>query len=230
MKAAATSSIRHSSDRHGTEIIAMAVGAIIVWFGLGLQFGLMLSNHPNTSTGEAIVRFFSFFTILTNIIVALGFTFPLLIPRSAMGTFFAGAAARGATAVYIVTVGVTYSILLRHLYHLQGWAKLADMIVHDVVPLFYFGYWLLFALKYGLRWKDAAIWLIYPLAYLVYTLVRGAFYGWYPYPFIDVTTLGYKQVLINAAALTVAAFTLGLLVVAIARWSSGSATATQAAE
>lgn len=199
------------------ERTASAAGAVLAWAGLGLQFGLMLGHHPDVPTGEAIVRFFSFFTILTNMLAALSFTLPLLAPASRPGRFFSGASARGAIAVYIVIVAVTYSLLLRHLFHLQGWARLADELVHDIVPVFYVGHWLLFAPKSGLRWKDAVNWLLYPLAYMVYTLLRGAFAGWYPYPFVNVIELGYQRVLLHAAIFVIVFFGLGLLVVAIGR-------------
>ncbi|MFZ5976285.1 MULTISPECIES: Pr6Pr family membrane protein [unclassified Hydrotalea] len=33
-------------------------------------------------------------------------------------------------------------------------------------------------------------WLIYPLLYLVYILIRGSFSGFYPYPFVNVLQIG----------------------------------------
>ena len=54
-----------------------------------------------------------------------------------------------------------------------------------------------------LRWRDMGWWLIYPIAYLAFTLVQGPRVGWYPYPFIDVNAHGYAQIAINSAALFV---------------------------
>jgi hypothetical protein len=48
-----------------------------------------------------------------------------------------------------------------------------------------------------------AAWLVYPLAWFVYTLARGAIVDWYPYPFVDVSELGYQAVLARAVALGV---------------------------
>jgi hypothetical protein len=50
------------------------------------------------------------------------------------------------------------------------------------------------------RWTVLA-WLAYPLAWLAYTLARGAQVDWYPYPFVDVSELGYGGVLVRAVAL-----------------------------
>jgi hypothetical protein len=198
------------------EQLAMSFGALIGITGIALQFYYML-QVPDISRIEAVVRFFSFFTILTNLLVTFGYCFPLLLPESRSGRWFAGASARGATLVYIVVVGAVYNLLLRQLYHPVGWAKVADVLVHDAAPIFYIIFWVAFAAKSGLRWMDAAHWLLYPLAYLAYTLARGAIVHFYPYPFVDVMALGYLRVLVNAAGLTVLFWVLGLIVVMIAR-------------
>jgi hypothetical protein len=57
----------------------------------------------------------------------------------------------------------------------------------------------------------------YPLAYLIWTLVHGAVTGWYPYPFIDVTDLGYPRVLINIAGLVLAFLVIEAALVGLSR-------------
>jgi hypothetical protein len=209
------------------EKIVLATGALIGWLGIALQFHVLMQNHVGISTTEAVVRFFSFFTILTNLFVAAGYTFPLLAPASAPGRYFASASARGSAAVYIVVVGAVYTLLLSQLYHPHGWAKFADVLVHDVAPVFYIIYWFIFASKEDLRWKDSILWLGYPLGYLVWTLLRGALVSSYPYPFMDVTTLGYKRMLFNAVILTVIFLALGFIVILIARFMTPVSTPVQ---
>ena len=60
-------------------------------------------------------------------------------------------------------------------------------------------------------------WLVYPVAYLVYTMVRGRIVGTYPYPFLNVSTLGYLQALANAMVLLVVFLGIGALIIAISR-------------
>ncbi len=177
-----------------------------------------------------IVSYFSFFTILSNLIVTLTLTFALLTPNSGWGSFFSRASVQAAAAVYIVVVGACYSLLLRHLWNPQGAQKLADVLLHDGMPVIYALYWVVFAPKQGLRWKDAAVWLSYPGIYLVYILSRGALTGLYPYPFIDVSELGYPRMLVNAAGLLVVFLALGLLVVAFGRWRAGNSQVEPARE
>lgn len=203
------------------EIAALVLGALIGVAGIGLQFHFMM-QVPGLSTAEAVIRFFSYFTILTNLLVLCGYIFPLLIPASRPGRFFSRAPMRGATLLYIVIVGIVYAVLLRNLYHPAGWAKVADALVHDIAPVYYALFWLVFAEKSGLRSKYAVQWLVYPLVYLAYTLLRGVFVGWYPYPFIDVNVLGYARTLVNVAALTLVFLISGFIVIASGKWLSGS--------
>ena len=57
----------------------------------------------------------------------------------------------------------------------------------------------------------------FPLVYVTYWLLRGPIMGYYPYPFLDVTKLGYPQVFTNSAMLLVAFVVLALVLVAVDR-------------
>jgi hypothetical protein len=56
--------------------------------------------------------------------------------------------------------------------------------------------------------QTALVWLVYPLAWFAYTLIRGSVADWYPYPFVDVSRHGYGGVLLQALVFT-AAFAVG---------------------
>jgi hypothetical protein len=57
----------------------------------------------------------------------------------------------------------------------------------------------------------------FPLAYLAWTLLHGAASGWYPYPFLDVSELGYPRALINIVGLALAFLALEIALVGIGR-------------
>ncbi len=175
----------------------LAVGfAVIAWFAIIMQYVLMLENSV-ISVGEATIRFFSFFTILTNILVAVYFSFQVFgakHPKSWVhrpGTLTA-------LTVYITVVGLGYQILLRHLWNPAGLQWLVDELLHSVIPVLVILYWYLHEPIAAVLFKRIIIWLLYPFVYLIYILLRGSISGFYPYPFVNVTNLGLAQVLINS--------------------------------
>lgn len=54
-----------------------------------------------------------------------------------------------------------------------------------VMPLAVLADWLYEPPESTVRMRRVGYWLIYPLVYLVYTLVRGSIVGFYPYPFLN---------------------------------------------
>src|SRR4029077_4825839 len=158
--------------------------ASLAWFAILLQYYLTVTK-PGAPFIEATVRYFSFFTVLTNILVALALMLPWLAPDSTLGRFFTRPSVRTATLTYIIIVAVIYHYLLAKLWNPQGWQLLADTIEQVVTPGLYVIDWVLFVPKGTIRWRSAFVWLVYPLVYAAYSLVHGAVTGFYPYPFIN---------------------------------------------
>ena len=121
---------------------------------------------------------------------------------------------RLAGLIGIAVTGIVYHLVLRSLYDITGAAHVADLLLHTATPLLAVIGWLAFGPR-GLIDVRTALWaLVYPAAYLVFTLVRGPFAGFYPYPFVDVRIHGYGVVLLNSLA--VAALFLALAFGALA--------------
>jgi hypothetical protein len=179
--------------------LALTFGALLGWFAVALQLYLIIVNNSFSAT-EALARFFTFFTILTNMLVALCLTILFIRPGNG---FFARSGTQAAIAAYITVVGVVYNIILRALWAPQGWQLIVNELLHSVMPVYFIIYWLVFSPKTGLQWKNILAWLVFPLAYLVLIMIRGALSGWYPYPFVDVATLGYAKVMVNSAGMMV---------------------------
>ena len=98
----------------------------------------------------------------------------------------------------------------------QGLQAIVDELLHSVIPVLALIYWLLYAPKNKLQWKDILPWLIYPLLYIIYILLRGSGSGFYPYPFIDQKVLGLSKVLANAAWITLLFIIISFFFVALA--------------
>ncbi len=194
----------------------LVIGALTTWLAVLLQLYLIIVNRQ-ASVGETIVRFFSFFTILTNILVALCFIFLLLPAKSALNIFFSKPNVLSAVTVYITVVGLVYNVILRFLWAPQGLQMIVDELLHSVVPIIFILYWSLFVPKENLKWKDAFPWLIYPAGYLIFILFRGAFSGFYPYPFVHVNELGYTKVFINCIFLFITFLVLSFLLIWISK-------------
>lgn len=126
---------------------------------------------------------YSFFTILSNLFAAVVMLLGVFRSVSAQ--------IRGAAVVYMATTGLVYSFLLQGI-DVQTPAY-ANWVLHIIVPVLVVVEWLL-APERTRRWWT---WLAFPLAYLVYSLVRGPIVGWYPYPFLDPRQQGYGGVLVT---------------------------------
>jgi hypothetical protein len=173
--------------------IIMLIGAGVGWAAIIGQFYLIIENRV-VSVPETIVRFFSYFTILTNIIVATCYSVQLINPTSSIGKFWSASKTQAATAVYILVVRIVYNAVLRFLWEPVGAQRIVDELLHTVAPLWYLGYWIFCAPKKGLKWRYAFNWLWVPFIYLVYTMARGAITNNYPYPFMDAYNHGYAKV------------------------------------
>lgn len=194
----------------------LITGTVTGWLALILQFYLIIANRT-ASIPETIIRFFSFFTILTNILTALCFTYMLLKPVSGLGNFFTRAATLTAITVYITVVGLIYNVVLRFLWSPKGLQFPVDELLHSVIPVLFILYWLLFVPKQALKWKEIFRWMIYPALYCIFILIRGAIAGFYPYPFIDVNQLGYTKVVYNTGAMVLVFLVISSLFVGIAK-------------
>ena len=198
----------------------IALATVSGWSGLAIQQYLILYSRwtSEASLLGGLVNFFSFFTVFTNTLVAVVLTYALSVQASRARDFFLQPWVSSGIAVSIAVVGLGYSVLLRHLWHPQGWQFLADELLHDVMPILFLLYWSLCVPKGTLRLKHIGFWVIYPLVYFAYALLRGESLGLYQYPFIDVARLGYPQVFINAGGILMGFVLVSLVVVGLDRW------------
>ncbi len=176
----------------------------------------MIENRV-APVGETTVRFFSFFTILTNLVVAMYFSLQLINSKIPLVDFAKKPGALTAITVYITVVGLVYQIVLRKIWTPTGLQMVVDELLHSVMPLFVIVFWLLFEMKKEVDWKQLPGWLIYPFVYTIYILIRGNFSGFYPYPFVDVDQLGIQTVLINCFFLVAFFVILSAMFVGIAK-------------
>jgi hypothetical protein len=158
------------------------------------------------STAMRLVRFFSFFTIQSNLL-AMG-TAALLAARPDRDGP-AWRVARVAALVGITVTFVVYFVALRPLEHLSGLRWLTNLSFHYVVPLMTIGGWLLFGPRPRIDRASLLKHLAWPVAYLAYVLAFGAATGWYPYPFFNVARVGYPRTFLAALVITLLLLAVG---------------------
>lgn len=167
------------------------------------------------SSDASVANFFSYFTVQSNIfaIGILGFGAAVL-PSGQPKSFNVW---RGAATLYLVVTGIVYALLLSNLPEGPGnLAPWVDVVLHRILPLVMVVDWLADRPKQRIPIKTALLWLIYPLAYLVYSLVRGPIAKWYPYPFLN-PQQGYLRVALTSVVIAVVGVGLASLIAAWAR-------------
>jgi hypothetical protein len=106
---------------------------------------------------------------------------------------------------------------LRPLLDLGGWDLVEDRLLHIAVPVLALVGWVVFGPRGRAERRDLVPFLVLPVAWLVYTVVRGELVEWYPYPFVDVNEHGYGVVLLNCAAIAAAMVAAALGAIALDR-------------
>lgn len=178
--------------------LALAATAIIT---MTYQFASL-----NVEPGYAKANFFSFFTIQSNILAVATLCLLVIVRRAERTPLFDGV--RSGVVLYMAITGVVFAVLLAGLQEeLQTTIPWVDFVVHKLMPVVLVVDWLLDPPRHRLPRWIAAAWLCYPAVWLMYTLVRGEIVDWYPYPFVDVSRLGYAGVL-GRSVFLLAGFTL----------------------
>ena len=191
---------------------------LIGWFALIGQYYLIIENRT-TSVLEANFRFFTYFTILTNIITSIYLT---IVAFKKQASENKNSGILTAITVYITIVGFIYQIILRGTWQPTGFQRLIDELLHSVMPILTIIFWYLFENKAGLKYSQIPKWTIFPILYLIIILVRGRFSEFYPYPFVDVGNFGLMKVLINSFWITVFFTGLSMLYIRIGKFINKS--------
>lgn len=157
------------------------------------------------------VNFFSFFTIETNTLVFV--TLLLSAIAVAMGKNNKLDTLRSVVTVYALIVGIGFAVLLAGL---EGVALTAvpwdNTVLHYIIPVAVLVDFLIDRPKRKVLFKQSLVWLLFPIVYVVYSLIRGSLVGWYPYPFLDPDTKGYEGMAFTVCGLLVLALGLSWII------------------
>jgi uncharacterized membrane protein len=214
-----TNRVFMNKHRQNTLLAYMRIG-----FGVLILVAFVVQMDHTVQRGGDLVNFFSFFTIQSNLLAAL----ILLTIGAGMLTsqkprrWFAFL--RGGMTLYMVITGIVFALLLSGLeQRLQVTIPWVNMVFHQLIPVVVLLDWVLFPPQFRFTFRQAIWWLVFPVAYLVYTLIRGPVVNWYPYPFLDAPQVGWPYVIVVCLFIAVGAAGLAwLLSLRTGRKSQGS--------
>jgi hypothetical protein len=186
--------------------------AVLVFGAVALQIviAVRVSGTPldvtagvlrGSSLPGRIIRVLSFFTIQSNLLCGI-VSGQLAARPDRDGP--AWRPLRLAALFGITVTGIVYSTVLAAIHEPNGTAETAvNAVVHYIVPIMMIVGWLALGPRPRIDRSTVLLSLLFPVLWMVYTLVRGAIWKWYPYPFLDVASHGYARVAVNALLVTV---------------------------
>ncbi|MBE5799893.1 MAG: hypothetical protein E7321_08095 [Clostridiales bacterium] len=210
--------------------LGTVLSALIIVFGV-----IGMTMHRDFYAGRQRKDFLCFYTNVSNVAVILYFA--LVGPR-----LYASAALQALIphAEFAVMMSIMLTFCVFHLVlfpairaHILQMPRTREyrivctdnFIIHYLVPLTVFAYWLLCSPgKQALGYGDALYWTALPLVYILWIFLRAPRKGDieeagspYPYPFLDIHVLGAARVMRTCAALYILSAGAGLAVITLIR-------------
>lgn len=184
---------------------------LLTLMAVGVQYAHLLWTIPNYNS----VNYFSFFTIESNILAGTILIVTAFLTRKKKYVDDLQLW-RGAATLYMVMTGLVYVTLLASA-DVDVPIAWVNAILHYIMPVVMVADWLLARPRKPIAFRRALVWLVFPIVYLGYSLVRGYFADWYPYPFLDPTDDGYGSVAIMSIAIALMACGLAWVLARVAR-------------
>ena len=206
-----------------SRLLVALLGSVALIFDFDYVLGFSTFSTTN---------YFSYFTFQSNLanVVMLGSSGVLLLRGHVVGRMLVSV--RALITTYVIVSGIVFGTIVSqagsHQYRIE--VPWSSVVLHFVIPAYLVADWLIGVGRTRLRWRTVAIVLVFPVIWGIFTLIRGAEVGWYPYFFLDpsqVTPLEFVMYCGIAIALFagVMAGAVATSRLRAARWASGSPSA-----
>lgn len=179
-----------------------AATALVAGTGVVMEVVVALVDGPGAAGSmlERIVRLFSYFTVLSNVLVCV--VAVLLVTQPTRdGRLFR--VARLDAVLCIAVTGIVYNTVLTGLVELSAAGAVSNFLLHVLSPVLVVVGWVLFGPRPRIDRSTVGWSLVAPLLWIAYTFVRGELVDWYPYPFLDVGEHGYASALLSTLVVAV---------------------------
>lgn len=179
---------------------AVTVTALVLQLALVVRGGQVLDEVEPPDLGLRMARFIAYFTIQSNLLVAVATT---LLARDPARDDAVLRVVRLASTVGITVTGLVHFFLLRPLLDLAGADWWADKLLHMAVPALALVGWFAFGPRPRVDGRAIAVAFGWPIAWLAVTLVVAGLTHWVPYPFLDFREEGWGSVIVVSVGITV---------------------------
>ncbi len=203
---------------------AQMLGFLMIAFSVIGRYILSVTSLPSPigeTAMEVIGNISSFLTIWTNILAGLYFFILVFFEKSKAAVFIRKPIIEKGILVYILFIGIAFHLLLSATYHPVGMAKVFNIFLHYLNPVYFLVYALYYTKPGGMKHSQSLYWIIYPLVFGVYTFIRGEITDFYPYPFINADILGYFSAIKNMLGVTTGFFLFGNILIFMDNLLSG---------
>ena len=178
----------------------VVIGALVLQLVLVVTGEGVLLDAERPGLGVEIGRYFSYFTIQSNILGAIGVA---MLAQYALRDGRTWRAVRLAGVVGLAVTALVHFFLLRPLLDLDGLSYVCDKLLHMVSPAMILIGWFVFGPRPRVTAREIGWSLGWVALWTVWTLVVGAVTGWFPYPFMDFDEKGWGPVLVAVVGITV---------------------------
>ena len=194
-------------DRAWVRLLRFALGAYAL-AAVGWNFWKSANGLGENTLDESLSQFTNQSSLGLGLMLLVG----ALARRDRLPAWWDDA--RGAFAFFGVMTALIYALLVAEPGENARWdLEWSNLALHRIVPMLALAGWLVVTMTRRGGWGRPLAWLLYPIAFLVYTWVRGALVDWYPYGFLDPTGPGgWPAVLATTAQVIVAFLAVGIVV------------------
>ncbi|MBI9010526.1 MAG: Pr6Pr family membrane protein [Tenericutes bacterium] len=188
---------------------------IVILSTLGIIFTLIyhVLDNPTTMLASGL-GIFKYFTILSNLVVTVYFWLLFSLKQDKYEKFNK---LLGGVTIYITVTGLVFVFILQSGFHQVGLDLLGSILCHYIIPILTVAFLIIYRKDYHFKFKDILVWMIFPLAYIGFVLIRGAFTSNYIYPFLELDSLGAVKFLLNVFALLFFFIALSIILVFLTR-------------
>ncbi|GAA4741595.1 Pr6Pr family membrane protein [Modestobacter marinus] len=193
-------------------VLALLVGACLV---TSLTRTLVETAGGRTTAVTELIRWLSLFTVGSNVLVLIAATSLALEPLRS-GRLWRVLLLDALLAITVT--GLVFSVLLAPTVDPSGVTVWTNLVLHYLSPLAMVVGWLVFGPRPRITGGTVAWAMLYPVAWIGWTMVHGAESRWYPYFFLNARDLGLAVALRNTAGVVLLALAFLLVYWAADRW------------